>query len=434
LTKSVPGVVLGGVLVTLAACSDPVPPVETEGPSRGAPAEDTAPADVRGVETGTRWAEETAGGASNDALEEALFATESIHTVAIDMPAETFDALAASPYEWAVAEATVDGVTLENVGVRLRGKIGSYRDMTGKPKFKVKFNQYVEDQRLYGLEEISLDNTVVDCTYLKEVVGWHILGQTEVPALRAAFAAVTVNDVDYGLYVLIEPQDDRFLARSYELPDGNLYDGKYVWYGGWSYTLLDFGTGVDSYFSLEEGTDVGNADITAVSNAVLGYANTPEWPTGTGAVVDWAELHAELAAEQYIGHNDGYALNTNNYRVYFDPADGKAEIIPWDFDYTFLNDYDWGMSWASPRGTLAAYCWRDAACLAEQQLAMADLLARLDVNEILAFYDEMATLTYDAAYADPRRECSADSIQSYRDSLRAWVEGQPDRLRSAWGL
>ena len=68
---------------------------------------------------------------------------------------------------------------------------------------------------------------------------------------------------------------------------------------------------------------------------------------------NWPEYHRELAVEQWVGHNDGYALNTNNYRPYFNPEDGLMQVLPWDLDYGFLNDSDWGMSWASPRGQLA---------------------------------------------------------------------------------
>ena len=116
-------------------------------------------------------------------------------------------------------------------------------------------------------DELSLNNSVVDCSYLKEPMAWKVFQQAGVPWLRTAWAWVTINGLPFGFYQVIETPNDDWVARHWEDSSGNLYDGKYVWYGGWSYTLLDFGIGVDDQFQLEEGEDNGNADIAAVSAA-----------------------------------------------------------------------------------------------------------------------------------------------------------------------
>ena len=54
------------------------------------------------------------------------------------------------------------------VVLRLRGKLGSFRDVNEKPKWKLDFNQYFPDRRFYGLESLSLNNSVGDCSYLRE--------------------------------------------------------------------------------------------------------------------------------------------------------------------------------------------------------------------------------------------------------------------------
>jgi len=357
-----------------------------------------------------------------------------IHDIAITLSDSAVGSLGTDPYTYVQGAVSFDGIAMPTIGVRLRGKIGSFRDLSGKPKFKLDFNQYISNQRFFGLETLSLNNSVVDCTYLKEPIAYGVMRDAGVAASRTSWAQVTVNGGDYGLYVMIETPDDRFLVRNFDDPTGNLYDGKYVYYDDGTYQLLDFATGDDALYQLEEGVDVDHEDITLISDTVWAWYGSDSFQDQLSLVVDFDNVHRMLAAEQWVGHNDGYALNTNNYRVYFDPIDGRMKFIPWDFDYSFLNDTDWGMSWWTPLGTIASGCWGDPNCFASQGLAMAELLDTLDVPAILNLFDTMAELTYDPMVADPRRECSYDYVMYYRDTLRTMIEGRDAALRSWWGL
>lgn len=353
-----------------------------------------------------------------------------VHEVVITLPAASRDALSTDPYSYAPGSVTFDGEPFPSVAVRLRGKLGSFRTLDRKPKFRVDFNATIADQTLFGLESLTLNNEVVDCGYLKEPLGYKIFRDAGVAAPRTGWASVTVDGLPYGLYVIIETPDDEFVGRHYA-PDGNLYDGKYNFNpDDWSYQLLDFASGVDDAFTLEEGTDVGNADIKAVSDAILSArsfeADTPQ--------LAWDEIHTMLAVEQVVGHNDGYALNTNNYRVYFDPTDGRANLVPYDLDYGFLHDADWWMDWNNPRGRIAAGCWADADCRERQRDAVAEVLDGLDVDGLHAFLDAQDALTLDYASEDPRRECGMDYVAWYRQSLHDWLDTEPDAIRARWSL
>jgi spore coat protein CotH len=364
-----------------------------------------------------------------------IFDNWTIHDVAITLPEESVGNLSTAPYQYTEASLSFDGIEMDPIGVRLRGKIGSFRALSGKPKFKLDLNQYVEDQRLYGLETLSLNNSVVDCSYMKEAFAYRLFEAAGVMASRQGWARVTVNGEPYGLYVMIETPDDAFLKRAYEDPTGNLYDGKYVWYGGYNYVLLDFAEGHDTMFQLEEGTDVGHADIVGVSSAIFDHAGQSTWYAETGKVVDWDQFHMEWAVSQWVGQNDGYELNSNNYRVYFDPGSGgRAHILPWDFDYSFLVDSSWGRSWAAPEGRLAYFCMADAECQAGQKAAVEDLLAITEAMDLTGFHDEMVALIAEDVAADTRRECSDASVASEQARVRGYVESRDAALRAWWGL
>jgi hypothetical protein len=228
--------------------------------------------------------------------------------------------------------------------------------------------------------------------------------------------------------------DDRFLKRAFKNPDGNLYDGKYIWYGGFNYQMLDFNSGVDDLYSLEEGADVGNQDIIAITQAIAMWAGTGQLVTGLDPLINWDKWHRVLAAEQWIGHNDGYALNRNNYRVYFNPEDGRAELVPWDLDYAFLYDSQWGLSWGAPSGQIANWCFQDAACVEAHKAGMKALLDAVDPAELTAYFDAIDALTYEDAMSDPRKECSSAEIAPWRQALRDWIGVQNGQMAAYWGL
>lgn len=369
-----------------------------------------------------------------DGADDWIFSRDYIHTIEITLDETAWTALTNDPYTSAHGSFRMDGEALADVGVRLRGKIGSFRTLGGKPKFVVDFNEWVSDQRFYGLEALNLNNSVVDCSYMKETIGYDVFAMAGVPSLRTAYARVYVNGSDYGLYVILEEPDDRFLARHYADNSGNLYDGKYIWYGGYSYTLLDFQSSVDYLYQLEEGTDVANADIHGITTVVESYGYTADYYPQINSVVDFGQFHRVLAMEQWVGHNDGYALNTNNYRVYFDPTDGLADVLPWDLDYSFLNDSDWGMSWYYPRGVLASRCWADGNCVFGQKNAVASVLSSIDTHELLERFDAMNALTYADTQNDPRRECDPSYVSYYRSYVRSWIETRGSYMKSFWGL
>lgn len=376
---------------------------------------------------------ENVGGGQN-AVPGWPFAKEEIHHVSITLSQQSVDNLVQSPWEYTEGAAVVNGTEFEQVGVRLRGKYGSFRELSGKPKLKIDFNRYVDGQKYEGLKSLSLNNTLVDCSYMKEVLASELYEAAGVKASRTAYMTVDINGQDYGLYVLVETQDDRFLKNHWEDGDGNLYDGKYWMDEEWNYVLIDFGIGVDAYFDLEEGVDVGHADIEAISQAYLATEGSDAFYPATQELVDWPSVHRSWAVDQWIGQLDGYCMNRNNYRIYFDPEDGKADWISTDLDYAFFDDRDWGMDWRYPTSTMASACKADAACRADWEAAMVEIIDLADSRDMHGRLDELWALIGDTATTDPKRECNQQYINYYRQSLYIWADERSDQVRREWGM
>jgi hypothetical protein len=418
-----PALVLCSVVLS-AACRPPL----TTAPNN--PPGDTVPDDSGSGPTDTGGTEQI-GEAEAPRFE---FSPDRIGHVSISLSAAAINALYADPFTYVEGSVTVDDDAIDLVGVRLRGKYGSFRELSGKPKFKIDFNRYVDGQRYGGLEALSLNNALVDCSSMKEILAAEVFAGTEVIASRAMYMTVDVNGDDYGLYVLVETQDDRFLDRYWEDDSGNLYDGKYWMDENWNYVLLDFGDRVDDYFQLEEGVDVDNADIRQISAMYTATQGSDAFYTTSTELLEWPTLHRMWAASQWLGQNDGYCLNRNNYRVYFDPQDDKAEMIPTDLDYSFLHASEWGYSWNSPNGNLAAACLANEACRADWRDTVAEVLGIIDEMPLTDRAEQAWTLIEQSVHDDPRRECSFGDAISERDELYQWILARSARLRSHWGL
>ena len=129
--------------------------------------------------------------------------------------------------EYTAANITINGVTYNNVAIRPKGNSSlsqiSMDNTTDRYSFKVKFDEYVDGQTLDGLSKLVLNNNMADATYMKEYLSYKLLDSLGVPTPECAYANITVNGEEWGLYLAVEPIEEEFIARNYGSTDGNLY-------------------------------------------------------------------------------------------------------------------------------------------------------------------------------------------------------------------
>ena len=85
------------------------------------------------------------------------------------MSQAAIDSLYTDPYTYVEARLMFDGEIVQPVAVRIKGRLGSYRSIYGKPALKIDLNHY-EDQELYGLERLNLNNMVQDGSMTHEYI------------------------------------------------------------------------------------------------------------------------------------------------------------------------------------------------------------------------------------------------------------------------
>ena len=112
------------------------------------------------------------------------------------------------------------------IGVRLKG-FSSFRPLAGKSAFKIKFEEYVEDQAFQGLEALTLNNMVQDPTMLRELLAYKAFRAAGLPAWRTGYSFLRIDGDAYGVYLNLESPDEVSTARLFPTTS-HLYEAEAV--------------------------------------------------------------------------------------------------------------------------------------------------------------------------------------------------------------
>lgn len=352
-----------------------------------------------------------------------LLNNQNIVQIAITLPDESVTGLHndASTYVHGALEVTLaDGETLalSDIGVRLKGRLGSARTLDEKCSFLLKANEFVKGQRLFGLNKLAVNNLVQDASMLHEQLAYELFRAMGVPAPRTGYARVTVNGQLKGLYATIEVVDNaEFLDHWFPNSDGNLYEGSYG---------SDFFTDAIPTFDQDRGTDVAFGDLYELTDALDSMTNPETFETDVAPWVDLDAYVAFAATELYLSHWDGYAATRNNYFVYR-PVGAQWQWIPWGTDQTF------GDAWASVwngYGRLQQMCEASLACRQKLAAAYSRLSALVAELDLLGEVDTLETLISEAAAEDPGKEYDTETVHYAIGQLRDYLQNRPPAVAS----
>lgn len=254
--------------------------------------------------------------------------------------------------------------TLKNIGFRLRGNT-SRRRAEGKKgemhnasnpdwhhaHFSVNLNNFVQGQKLHGIEKISLKWFKDDANYAREVYCYDLFERFGVwtapqSSYCRLFLKITEDNkwVNFGVYELLEPVDKDYIKNRitrFNTAGGNL------WKANW---------GADLKNSDKSRMGLENITLTSTYRPVYDLKTNPEnlesakiqlaefianfntkqgdeFKTWIESKTDVSLLLKTYAVNVLCGMWDDYWNNSNNYFFYFD-ANGKFYFIPFDYDNT----------------------------------------------------------------------------------------------------
>ena len=226
-----------------------------------------------------------------------------------------------SPFTYVEASVSIDGVVFPKVGLRKKGFIGSLSHT--RPSLKIKLNHIDEEGEIEGLTNLTLNNNKQDTNLMSQFMGYALFNAIGSPAPRCAYAKVTVNGENLGIYSHVETVRKSLLKRAFGNGNGPLYEG----------TVVDFYEGWENSFEHKRGDDTrGRAQINALIDLL---ADPKATETEIGELVDLESFYRFWAAEGLVGFWDGYSGNKNNFFLYLNPEDNKFHFIPWGMDSIF---------------------------------------------------------------------------------------------------
>ncbi len=285
------------------------------------------------------------------------------------------------PWMEAQLTMTVKGETVGPllVGFHLKGAWGSWRGIDTKPGIKIKVDAFVENQRIFGVKKLILNNMAQEGSAFNQQLTMRLFRAMGVPASRTGYTNLRINDLNYGLYTLIESLDRVSLPRWFETT-------KHLYKGGVPYHWADLVPEFEYVFQVETGSLTNRQDLMPLLQANV----AEDWWTEINKVADMQEMVREWAVEQTVGHWDGYSYNGNNYYLHAD-ENGIFSMIPWGVDNTWGGpiDYRWTNKLMSQR------CIQTPECFALYVQAVADAtyaIKELDLDQMAQDISERINL------------------------------------------
>jgi len=303
-----------------------------------------------------------------------LYAIDNVLTIKITMPQAEWDAVRTekpaggpcnfdwtgdSRYTWRKATSVeISGTnfpasaTFTNVGIKKKSFCGSIN--SDKPCLHIDFGKIsattasaAED--LIGSRYLTLNNSVQDRSYVRQPLGYALLGMAGLPHSRCNFVRVLVNGKlvgqgsgvnGPGVYVNTEPIMKRYIERNFNgNMNGNLYELEHR--DDFVSARLPF-IGTEALSKFDNKADLKLADEQIAARGLAGASQ----------MLDLDQFIKIYAMEFLLKHWDGYSDNTNNTYLYNDvtavaaPGVGnvKFKLIPWGIDQILQPQHSFKMS------------------------------------------------------------------------------------------
>ncbi len=286
-----------------------------------------------------------------------------VHEISVEFDDAEYEAMietysSSNEKDWIEATVTIDGVTYEQAGIRLKGN-SSLRSIAGtgggggaggpggatgpgglggdatteEPEtlpWLIKLDKYVEGQSHEGLTDLVVRSNSSE-TSLNDAVALELLERAGLASQDAIATSFSVNGSDAILRLVIDHPDDVWMSEVLDA-DGALYKAEST--GDYSFRGDDEAA-YEEVFDQEAGTD--NTDLTPLIE-FLDFINNADDATFAAELGDRLDVDAfvtYLAMQELIGNFDDIDGPGNNSYLYWDADTGLFTVVPWDHNLAF---------------------------------------------------------------------------------------------------
>ncbi len=272
-----------------------------------------------------------------------------VHEISIEFQQSDYGAMietyaTTGEKDWIEAIVTIDGVTYQQVGIRLKGNSslrqlsgggrgGDEFDSSGQPEtlpWLIQLDRFNEGQNHDGVVEFVVRSNN-SATALNEAAALDLLEAAGLASQDSAYTAFSVNGSNEELRLVMEHPDDAWVEETLT-SEGVLYKAESG--GDYSYR----GEDPDAYaeiFDVEAGAD--DADLTPLI-AFLDFINNADDDTFNTELSEYLDIEAfatYLALEDLMNNFDDIDGPGNNSYLFYDSATGVFIVVPWDHNLAF---------------------------------------------------------------------------------------------------
>ena len=313
-----------------------------------------------------------------------LFDTSKVHTISLTYRVKDYERMLDQFFtdgtkDFIPADVTIDGTTVRNVGIRLKGNasLAALRSPDGRvapasltaegddgavttttaaasgaaadddlfstadPQtlpWLVRFNEFGSDQRYQGHREIALRIApkITTATGLNEAMSLSLLADHGDAAAKVSYSTVRVNGGAVALRLVLENPDEQLAAEDF--PDGGaLY--KALSTGTFAYRGEDPLAYEDAFRQI---TGKGQQDLQPVIDLVkwANEASDEEFAAGLASRVDIASFARYVAWQDLLGNTDDMAGPGQNYLLFYDILTDRFTVATWDMNLALDADAD----------------------------------------------------------------------------------------------
>lgn len=233
---------------------------------------------------------------------------------------------AEAPYSYVPARASIDGVEFGEIGLRKKGFLGS--QSTTRPSLKIKLD-YVDTQAsVGGLSVLTLNNNRQDRSLMCQFLGYALFNAAGSPAPRCAFARVTVNGKNLGIYSHVETCRPPLVKRGFGNETGTMYEGTVVdfcpgWAAGFEHKFGDDRRGREKIESLI-GALTDNSGKTILTSDSFGRAWIPQSDTYDS---NWTAVDFDDSGWKPGQNGAGYENQSGFQRLISDSFDFQEQLF-----------------------------------------------------------------------------------------------------------
>ncbi|MBL9168792.1 MAG: CotH kinase family protein [Verrucomicrobiales bacterium] len=242
-------------------------------------------------------------------------------------------------YDYVRADLEFGTNRFKDVGVRYKGNgtfLSSRESL--KRSLKLDLNQFVKGQKLAGMSQLNLHNSVRDPSGMNEAIAYRLFQDGGVPAPKTAYAKVYVtvpgkHDRRYlGLYDLIEDVGNTFAEERFGVRKGAVF--KPVTPNLFSNLGDEWKSYNQTYDPKGELTEDQKRRVIEFSKFVSA-ASDSDFAAKVADYVDLDNVTRYMALTTWLVDMDGILGPGQNYYLYLHPKTQKFHFVPWDQDQPF---------------------------------------------------------------------------------------------------